>query len=98
LRFPGFNLDEPWPSEGGVAGLDLAVEDDAREGEASDRWTCVDVVDATFEGREAGFFASGTLSRRIVGVARWMLNFLLLKRFIIKNVLKVGQERNKSAH
>jgi tetrahydromethanopterin S-methyltransferase subunit F len=64
------------------------VEDAVREGEASDRRTCVDLADATFEGRGAGFFASGTLSRRIVGVAGGMLNFLLLKRFMIRNVLK----------
>ncbi len=68
MRFPGLSRDEPWPSEGGVAGLDLAVEDDARDGEAC--WACVDLVDTTFEGRGAGFFSLGNLSRRIVGVAR----------------------------
>jgi len=43
-------------------------------------------VEATLEGMGAGFFTSGTLSRRMVGVAGGMLNFLLfLKRFMIRN-------------
>jgi hypothetical protein len=86
LRFTGLSRKEPRPSEGGVPGLDLAVEDPAREGEASDRRPCIDLADATFEGSVAGFFVSGTRSKRIVGVAFATLNVLLLKRFMIRNV------------
>jgi len=85
LRFPGFSRDDPWPSEGGVAAFDLAVDCAAREGEACDGRTGIDVVDATFEGGGTGFFASGTLSVRIVGVALGTLKVLLLKKLMISN-------------
>jgi hypothetical protein len=88
LRLFGRGCEEPWSSEDGVAGLDLAVADAAREEEAVDRWSCVALVDAAFEGRGAGFFAMGTLSVRIVGVAFRFFHVLLWKRFMIRNVLK----------
>jgi hypothetical protein len=98
LRFPGFSRDDPCPSEGGVAGLDLAVEYAVREGDASERRAWDDVADVTFEGSGAGFFASGTLSVRMVGVALGRLNVLLLKKLMIWNVLQcyAGKE-TKSA-
>lgn len=85
MRFTGLSREEPRPSEGGVPGLGLAAEDPGREGEASDRRPCVDLASATFEGSGAGFFVSGTRSKRIVGVAFATLNVLLLKRFMIRN-------------
>lgn len=85
LRFPSWRRDEAYPSEGGVAGLDLVVEDAVREKGAFEYGT-VDVLLEAFEGRGAAFFSLGTLSRRIVGAAFATLNFLFAKIFIIRNV------------